>query len=249
MLTTFSKQADEQVYLNNNREQNARQYDGEVLQPFSKALADPAPRKFIVVHLLGTHMSYKYRYPQAYQRFTDRQGAPAWVTDDQLPTYNSYDNAVLYNDFVVASLIEQLAATKQNDLLLYLSDHGEAVFDSPDNAMLGRSEGKPTAPMYTVPFIVWTSAQWRANNSDDLQSNRGKPYSSSNLIHTWADLAGLSFSEFDPRKSLVSDAFVERPVLIGNPYEPKSLIDFSLIKPKLQLALKDKYLVQATPEN
>ncbi|PGP53975.1 hypothetical protein CN998_33350, partial [Bacillus cereus] len=45
MLTTFSEQADEQVYLNNNRNQNARQYDGDVLAPFSKALADGAPRK------------------------------------------------------------------------------------------------------------------------------------------------------------------------------------------------------------
>ena len=55
MLTTFSKQADEQFYLNNNREQNARQYDGDVLDPFAKVLAEDAPRKFIVVHLLGTH--------------------------------------------------------------------------------------------------------------------------------------------------------------------------------------------------
>jgi heptose-I-phosphate ethanolaminephosphotransferase len=249
MLTTFSKQADEQIYLNNNREQNARQYDGDVLPPFAKALSDPAPRKFIVVHLLGTHMSYKYRYPEEYDRFTDRQGAPAWVTDDQLPTYNSYDNAVLYNDFVVSSLIKQLSVSKDSGLLLYLSDHGEAVFDSPTNAMLGRSEGKPTAPMYTVPFIVWTSEQWRAKNPTNYRANLGKPYSSSNLIHTWSDLVGLSFSEFDSSKSLVSDKFVERAVMIGNPYEPKSMIDFSLIKPKVQVALKVKDLVQAAPLN
>jgi heptose-I-phosphate ethanolaminephosphotransferase len=109
MLTTFSEQADEQVYLNNNREQNTRQYDGDVLAPFSKALADPAPRKFIVVHLLGTHMSYKYRFPEEYDHFKDRQGAPEWVTDDQLPTYNSYDNAVLYNDFVVSRSLPAVA--------------------------------------------------------------------------------------------------------------------------------------------
>lgn len=249
MLTTFSKQADEQVYLNNNREQNARQYDGDVLEPFSKALADPAPRKFIVVHLLGTHMSYKYRFPPEYDHFTDRQGAPAWVTDDQLPTYNSYDNAVLYNDFVVSSLIERLSATNGRDLLLYLSDHGEAVFDSPTNAMLGRSEGKPTAPMYTVPFIVWTSGQWRADKPVDYRAELSRPYSSSNLIHTWSDLVGLSFSELDTSKSLVSAAFQERPVLIGNPYEPKSMIDFSLIKPKGQVVLASKKLVQAAPTN
>jgi heptose-I-phosphate ethanolaminephosphotransferase len=249
MLTTFSRQADEQVYLNNNRDQNSRQFDGDVLAPFGKVLNDAAPRKFIVVHLLGTHMSYKYRFPAEYDHFTDRQGAPSWVTDDQLPTYNSYDNAVLYNDFVVASLIEKLSAKGGRDMLLYLSDHGEAVFDSPTNDMLGRSEGAPTAPMYTVPFILWSSEQWRADHPADFSAALGRPYSSSNLIHTWSDLVGLSYSEFDPSKSLVSADFEERPVLIGNPYVPKSLIDFSLIKPKRQIALDDRKLVQAAPIN
>jgi heptose-I-phosphate ethanolaminephosphotransferase len=237
MLTTFSEQADEQFYLNNNLNQNARQYDGDVLAPFAKVLADAAPRKLIIIHLLGTHMSYKYRYPAEFDQFTDRQGVPAWVTDEQLPTYNSYDNAVLYNDFVVSSLIEQFSATKPNGFLLYLSDHGEAVFDSPEGNVLGRNEGKPTAPMYTIPFMLWTSEQWQANNPADYRAALSRPYSSSNLIHTWADLAGLSFTELDTTKSLVSADFKVRPLIIGDPYQPKSLIDFSLIKPKVAAAV------------
>jgi heptose-I-phosphate ethanolaminephosphotransferase len=137
MLTTFSQQADEQVYLNNNRNQNAAQYDGDVIEPFNKALADAAPRKLIVVHLLGTHMSYQYRYPSTFDKFKDRNGVPAGVRDDQVPTYNSYDNAVLYNDFVVSSLIKDYAKTDPNGFLLYLSDHGEDVFDSPGHSTLG----------------------------------------------------------------------------------------------------------------
>ena len=234
MLTTFSEQADEQVYLNNNRNQNARQYDGDVLEPFTKALADSAPRKFIVVHLLGTHMSYQYRYPATYDTFKDRQGVPPGVSDDQLPTYNSYDNAVRYNDFVVSSLIKDYAKTDPNGFLLYLSDHGEDVFDSAGHNTLGRNEAKPTAPMYTIPFMAWASPKWRANHAWDFTGDLQRPYSSSHLIHTWADLAGLSFDELDHSKSLVSDSFKARPLLIGNPYEreQKALIDFSLMKPK-----------------
>ena len=244
MLTTFSKQADEQVYLNNNLNQNARQYDGDVLKPFSKILADSAPRKFIVIHLLGTHMSYKYRYPDEYDQFTDRKGVPDWVTDDQLPTYNSYDNAVLYNDFVVSSLIDEFSATKPNGFLLYLSDHGEAVFDSPKGNVLGRNEGKPTAPMYTIPFMLWTSEQWRSHSPANYQADLSRPYSSANLIHTWADLAGLKATELDSSKSLVSANFKERPLIIGDPYQPKSLIDFSLIKPKAPPAVKPADVAQ-----
>ncbi|WP_271409604.1 phosphoethanolamine transferase CptA [Pseudomonas sp. Q1-7] len=232
MLTTFSKQADEQFYLNNNRNQNARQYDDDVLPPFEKVLADPAPRKFIVVHLLGTHMSYQYRYPSEYERFTDRQGVPASVTDDQLPTYNSYDNAVLFNDHVVSSLIGRLSGSRANGFLLYLSDHGEAVFDPEHPQVLGRNEAAPTAPMYTIPFMLWRSSQWRAEHPQALGGSLDRPYSSSSFIHTWADLAGLRFDEFDPSRSVVNAAFQARPLLIGDPHQPKALIDFSLIKPK-----------------
>ncbi len=232
MLTTFSKQADEQVYLNQNRNQNARQYDGDVLAPFAKALADSAPRKLIVVHLLGTHMSYRFRYPQEFERFTTAEGAPPSVTRHQLPTYNSYDNAVLYNDFVVGSLIKSYAETDPNGFLIYLADHGEAVFDAPAASILGRNEASPTSPMYTVPFIVWRSPQWRAEDPRDLQATLGRPYSSEHFIHTFADLARIRFDELDLSKSLVSQQFEPRPLLIGNPAAPKSLIDFSLIQPK-----------------
>ncbi|MDR9753628.1 phosphoethanolamine transferase CptA [Pseudomonas sp. SZMC_28357] len=235
MLTTFSEQADEQVYLNNNRNQNAAQYDGDVIAPFNKALTDSAPRKLIVVHLLGTHMSYQYRYPPTFDKFKDRQGVPAGVRDDQVPTYNSYDNAVLYNDFVVSSLIKDYAKSDPNGFLLYLSDHGEDVFDSPGHTTLGRNEAKPTAPMYTIPFMAWASPKWRENHDWNFAGDLSRPYSSSHLIHTWADLAGLSFDELDHSKSLVSDSFKARPLLIGNPYErqQKALIDFSLMKPKV----------------
>lgn len=234
MLTTFSQQADEQVYLNNNRNQNAAQYDGDVIAPFNKALADSAPRKLIVVHLLGTHMSYQYRYPPTFNKFTDRQGVPTGVRDDQVPTYNSYDNAVLYNDFVVSSLIKDYAKTDPNGFLLYLSDHGEDVFDSQGHSTLGRNEAKPTAPMYTIPFMAWASPKWRETHDWNFTGDLSRPYSSSHLIHTWADLAGLSFDELDRSKSLVSNDFKARPLLIGNPYESqrKGLIDFSLMQPK-----------------
>ncbi|MFJ3006630.1 phosphoethanolamine transferase CptA [Pseudomonas fluorescens] len=234
MLTTFSEQADEQVYLNNNRNQNAAQYDGDVIEPFNKALTDPAQRKLIVVHLLGTHMSYQYRYPPTFDKFQDRTGVPAGVRDDQVPTYNSYDNAVLYNDFVVSSLIKDYAKSDPNGFLLYLSDHGEDVFDSAGHNTLGRNENKPTAPMYTIPFMAWASPKWRENHNWNFAADLGRPYSSSHLIHTWADMAGLSFDELDRSKSLVSDSFKPRPLMIGNPYEreQRALIDFSLMKPK-----------------
>ena len=47
----------------------------------------------------------------------DRTGVPAGLSDAQVPTYNSYDNAVLYNDFVVSSLIKDFAKTDPNAVI------------------------------------------------------------------------------------------------------------------------------------
>ncbi len=226
MLTTFSQQADEQVYLNNQRKQNASQHDEVVLPPFEQALQDPAQKKFIVVHLLGTHMDYDYRYPEDFARFKDRDDVPAVLPDDHAETYNSYDNAVLYNDFVVSSLIKRYAAADSHGFLLYLSDHGEEVYSSGQHDRLGRNENDPTRPMYTVPFLLWATPSWQQAHPRDLQAMASRPYSSSHLIHTWSDLAGLSYDLYEPAKSLVGEQFVAAPRWIGDPYRKNGLHEF-----------------------
>lgn len=229
MLTMFSKQADQQFYLNNNRNQNSAQYDEVVLAPFKKVLNDDSSkRKFIIIHLLGTHRKYNYRYPDKFSVFDDYKGPP-WLNEEQAKEYNSYDDAVLYNDFVISSLISALKEKQQtNDLLLYFSDHGEEVYDYPQKLFAGRNEGAPTSAMYTIPFIVWGNDIWR--HQFDLQLLREyshRPYTSSDLIYTWADLAGLSFKGFDPSRSIVNKKYKKHPVWIGSPGKEKNMRDLN----------------------
>ncbi|HMM54162.1 MAG TPA: phosphoethanolamine transferase CptA [Candidatus Desulfobacillus sp.] len=225
MLASFAAQTDEQVYLNHGRSQGSYSYDGKVLEPFERILADPAERKFIVVHLLGTHSPYYYRYPSEFARFADRSGLPDWVGDRQLEWINHYDNAVLYNDQVVASLIDRLRQGGGRSLLLYFSDHGEDVYDSPPHDFRGRNEASPTLPIYAIPFILWRSPQWQQAWPRRFDGQTGRPFQAASLIHTWADLAGLSFDGHDPAKSLINPRFRESPLLAGDPGSPKRLID------------------------
>jgi len=223
MLTTFSKYTDKQVYLNHTRLQNSRQYDGDVLAPFAEALQDPAPRKLIVLHLLGTHMKYKYRYPDEYIHFKDNANLAPALSENKVEVINTYDNAVLYNDFVVSNIIKTYKASRQNGFLVYFSDHGEDVYEAPGYNVLGRNEASPTLPMYAIPFLLWMTPEWRAKmpeiNNDVLE----RPYSTSHFIHTWADLAGLQFTDYEPHKSLINPKFEALPLLVGNPDDPKSL--------------------------
>ncbi|TNE78118.1 MAG: phosphoethanolamine transferase CptA [Gammaproteobacteria bacterium] len=231
MLTTFSQMADHQIYLNNNREQNASQYDGAVLEPFTEALNNPASKQLIVVHLLGTHRAYHYRYPPEFAQFNDHEGAPAWITPDLTEEYNSYDNAILYNDMVVSALIDDTRAKGDDSLLIYFSDHGEEVYDNPNELFTGRNEGDPSTAMYTVPFMVWTSPAFRQQRDlSDWRNAVERPYSNAYFIYTFADMVGLDFDGMDYSASLVSKQFTSHPRWIGDPSNPGSLKDYSSIE-------------------
>ena len=76
-----------------------------------------------------TGPSYFRRYPPAFARFQ-----PACQSDDlrqcsREQIVNAYDNALLYTDHVLASLIAKLQAQadRVDTALLYVSDHGESL--------------------------------------------------------------------------------------------------------------------------
>lgn len=223
MLTNFSKQMDVQVYLNHARAQDSRQYDENVLAPLDKVLTDPAPRKFIVLHLLGAHMKYSFRYPETFDRFKGYDGLPQAVRDSRADVINEYDNAILYNDFVVSSIIGRVRKAGGKSALVYFADHGEDVYDSATHRVLGRNEGAPTLAMYAVPFMVWTSPAWDGIKTRDLQPYASRVYSTAQFIHTWSDLAGLRFDDFEPQKSLFNAAYQPITPLIGNPSKKANL--------------------------
>lgn len=230
MLTVFSKQTDKQFYMNQQRTQSAREYDSNVLAPFKQVMADPAPKKFIIVHLLGTHIKYKFRYPENEGKFDDKtDNVPAGLSDEERESYNDYDNANLYNDSVIASLIKDYKATDPNGFLLYFSDHGEEVYDTPPHKTQGRNEDNPTRHMYTIPFLLWTSEKWQAAHPRDFSADVDRKYSSSELIHTWSDLAGLTYDGYDPTRSLINPQFKEITRWIGNPYKKNALIDYDTL--------------------
>ena len=230
MLTTLSQMADYQVYLNNNRTQNASQYDEAVIDPFIAVLNTPAKKKLIVVHLLGTHRTYAYRYPQQYDQFSSAKGTPPWISDEILEEYNSYDNSILYNDYVVSTLIDELKKIQDNSALVYLSDHGEEVFDTPTHLFTGRDEASPLPAMYTIPFMIWASSKYKADNeTSSWSAYETRPYSSADFIYTWADVAGIEFKEMDHSRSVLSKHFTSKPRWIGNPANQKSLKDYSVI--------------------
>jgi heptose-I-phosphate ethanolaminephosphotransferase len=230
MLTTFAKQADTQVFLNTSRRQNAYSYDEKVLAPYAEMLNRPDEKKLIVVHLLGTHMKYDFRYPESFNYYRDSIGMPPGLSSQQIDTINAYDNAIRYNDTIVFELIQKLKQQNHHSLLFYFSDHGDDVYDSAPHDFQGRNEGRPTYAMYAIPFVVWHSPNWFKADLLHAQNVLDRQYDNADFIYTFSELVGLQYDGYLPHESVVNAQFMEDPIMVGNPYQ-KSLQQLAETKP------------------
>ena len=81
--------------------------------------------------------------------------------------------------------------------------------------------------MYSIPFLIYKNDKFKKESIDDnlIKNYKHRAYSSSNLIYTFTDLAGLNFKEFDSTKSIINKNYLDYPILIGNPEKKNKLRD------------------------
>ena len=145
--------------------------------------------QLMVLHQLGNHgPSYFRRYPSAFARFS-----PACQQDDLQKCSReeitaAYDNALLYTDHVLASLMAKLQAFAGDvdSAVIYVSDHGESLGEN--NLYL---HGLPyaLAPdlQKQVPMVAWFSAGAPASLGLDtacLRARAQQPVAHDHLFHT-----------------------------------------------------------------
>jgi lipid A ethanolaminephosphotransferase len=116
--------------------------------------------RLVVLHLGGgSHgPNYSDRYPPEFQQFTpmcNDADMANQCTIEQL--YNSYDNSILYVDYVVGTIVQRLDRSGVPYVFIYLSDHGESLME--DGRMFhGMPPGVPLpAEQAEVPLIVKSS--------------------------------------------------------------------------------------------
>lgn len=165
-----------------------------------------------IYHLLGQHSNYMDRYPVNEQVFSIASYADRTdLSDAQKRGVAHYDNATLYNDKVVATILEQFR--DQDAIVIYLSDHGEEVYDYRDH--MGRSHEPIITPerakyQFEVPFMIWMSDKYKENHPDvvaQVERSIDRPYMIDDLPHLMLDLAGIECEWFDPTRSVINDKF------------------------------------------
>lgn len=195
--------------------------DLDLTEEFNKAVRGSSANKiFVVLHTYGSHFEYNKRYPRDMAVFTPDNNSQA-EKKNRPELINAYDNTIHYTDSLLSSLITALDKTEARAALMYVSDHGEDIFDDERGRFLHASP-VPTYQQLHVPMVLWMSKSLRATEPEKwqaAQANRDKDVSSSrSVFDTLMDLAGLRSRYVDSRGSLVSPSYTPLPHTYLNDY-------------------------------
>jgi len=200
-VSVFAKEADVIQFMNLGGFTNNSNFDQILLEPLQHAIADPAPKKLIVLHTLGSHWNYSQRYPKEFDKWQ-----PSLFGVDK-PVYtdlkikpqlnNSYDNSILYTDWFLSHVIGELKDAHQLATMMYVADHGQTLYDNSCNLAF---HGHNTQYEFHVPALVWYSDQYRERFPEKVRQllrHRKARLATENVFHTLLDLGDI---EYDGQK-------------------------------------------------
>ena len=165
-ITVISSTANHEIWTNGSAKMEGVFFDEELVKRLPKV--DPNKNTLIIIHLMGSHQKYEKRVPKEFRQFT---GADEVVA--------SYDNSILYTDYVVDEIYNKAKKIPAFKALVYFSDHGEEP-----HVVGGHDPVNVTYQMLKVPLFVYLSDSYRKNHLnlfESLKTNEHK-YFSNDLI-------------------------------------------------------------------
>lgn len=188
---------------------DGRCLDEGLLHGLEDRLAHAQGSQLLVLHQLGNHgPSYFRRYPPAFARFQ-----PACNQDDlrqcsREEIVNAYDNALLYTDHVLATLMARLQAraSQVDSAVIYVSDHGESLGE---NRLYLHGVPYAIAPQEQtrVPMLMWLSSGAARDGGLDeacLRRRAAQPASHDHLFHTLLGLLDVHTSLYEASLDLTA---------------------------------------------
>ena len=213
----ISKDTDEEFFLAIDLESD-NNFDEKLWEFFSEVLKREEQKVLIVFHTLGSHFRYNFRYPISYDIFKPSlKGSFEYnmiSSKNKEMFINTYDNSILYTDFFIATTIQKLDSLNAVSALAFVSDHGENLFDTPENVMLHGGSNFTEYDLH-VPFFVWTSNEYKQHypeKADNLLRNKDKRLTTDCIFYSFLDIADITFPEQILSKSISSEYLIEDSV-------------------------------------
>jgi lipid A ethanolaminephosphotransferase len=186
-------------------------HDEVVIEGLKKVLSENKSNKILVVlHTMGSHgPAYFNRYPDKFEKFKPscRSNEPQSCSTDELN--NSFDNTILYTDYIISKAINILKNEKASqNFLIYASDHGESLGE---NGVYLHAAPMAIAPkeQIHVPILMWASENLKAKrkligkNYPTYRDSKNK-ITHENLRHTILDFFNLKTLYLNVDKSMLS---------------------------------------------
>jgi glucan phosphoethanolaminetransferase (alkaline phosphatase superfamily) len=196
-VSVFAKEADVIQFLNLGGFTNNSNFDQILFDPLKHALADPAPKKLIVLHTLGSHWNYSQRHPKEFDKWQPSLygvNKPAYTDLKIKPQLNnSYDNSILYTDWFLSQVIGTLKEKQVAASMLYVADHGQTLYDGTCRLAF---HGHNTQFEFHVPAFVWYSDQYQERYPDKVQQlikHKKARLATENMFHTMLDMADIRY--------------------------------------------------------
>ena len=193
-ITMVAKTADEAEWTDDSYTFTSK-YDEELLPYLTRI--DPHANNFIVLHLMGSHIYYNNRYPDAWAKFESAEG------DSTMTSAPSYANSVLYTDHILKEIFDYAQKNLNLRAMVYFSDHGE-------NLKISHNPDVFKFDMVKIPFFIYLSPEYRAafpRRSEILASRREAYFTNDMMYDTVCGLLGAPSNRYDPLQDFSSPSY------------------------------------------
>jgi len=217
LVSIIAHSTDHLVSLNKNigTSLKTQKYDEESIRFVREILghSDNENNKIIFVHLMGSHWHYCSRFTNEFSKFNgplskadfgrlaDNEDLAEWI--------NCYDNSVLYNDHVVAGLLELLREREGVAGFIYFADHGEEIME-----LKGHDPEIFTFAMTQIPLIAWFSDEYQTRYKtkiDALESHRENLFPNDLIYDTLIGLMGIEANRYNKMYDLSNKLYSLKP--------------------------------------
>jgi len=210
-IAIYAYQANHVAFYNHATMTTPGGYDEGLLQPLRDALKGSQNDLFIVLHMMGSHADYDFRYPGSFKYFQPTMSDPENEGTNYQRVGNSYDNTIRYTDHVISSMIDTLRESGAITAMLYESDHGEDLA-TPSCKLEGHGNG--SIYDYQVPAFFWYSDEYAKAFPERVEAFRGNASQrvlSADTFPSLIDMAGINIPDQDSSQSLFSTKWHFRP--------------------------------------
>ncbi|WP_033147469.1 phosphoethanolamine transferase [Prevotella sp. P6B1] len=245
----FQSKADEAVYdfsggffLNNpelsnklfdTRNTRLYPYDEGVLQEYDRLQKENKEHNLVILHLMGSHLMYKARYPQKTHKFLkDSMYNRPELTKKQRMILADYDNSIRYNDSIVWAVTQRFM--DKDAVVIFMPDHAEEIFDG-QPYVYGRMHGatidyRLARNEMEIPFWIWGSPKYQENHPygwQAIQAAKNRPMMTDVLSHLLLYFGGISSPLYRSEYNVVSPEYnTKRPRIL------KGETDYNQLKKK-----------------